>query len=59
MSSVLTNYRGISGVALSVPTVVDATGAARPIVVPMSEQEDSLLQTSASAIRGALQQLGL
>lgn len=59
VSSVLTDYRGISGVALSVPTLVDASGAARPIEVPMSAHEDELLNTSASAIRGALDHLGL
>ena len=59
VSSVLTDYRGISGVALSVPTVIDASGAARPIDVPMSAGEDELLQASATAIRDALEHLGL
>ena len=59
VSSVLTDYRGISGVALSVPTVIDATGAARPIDVPMSAREDELLNTSAAAIANALEHLGL
>ena len=37
VSSVLTDYHGVSGVALSVPTLVNRNGAVRRIEVPMDE----------------------
>ncbi len=58
VSSVLSDYRGISGVALSVPSVVDATGMARVIDVPYSTAELGLLTASATTLRGTLNSLG-
>ena len=59
VSSVLTDYRGVSGVALSVPSVVDATGIARVIDVPFSEKEQALFDRSAATLRASLDALGL
>jgi L-lactate dehydrogenase len=59
VSSMLENYHGVSGVALSVPSVVDATGVARVIDVPFSVHEEGLLQASAAALKKSLSDLGL
>jgi L-lactate dehydrogenase len=59
VSSVLENYHGVSGVAVSVPSVVDASGVARVIDVPFSVHEEGLLQASAAALKKALGDLGL
>ena len=58
VSSVLTDYRGISGVALSVPTVVDATGIRQVIDVPYSVDEMRLLEHSAETLKTSLASLG-
>lgn len=59
VSSVLHDYRGVSGVALSVPSVVNAAGVARVIDVPFSDDEERLLYASAAAIRESLAALDL
>lgn len=59
VSSVLSGYHGIDGVALSVPSVVDAGGVSRVIDIPFSEAEERSLQSSAAAIRRSLDVLGL
>lgn len=59
VSSMLDNYRGVSGVALSVPSIVDAAGVSRVIEVPFSSEEERLLHTSAEAIRESLAALDL
>ena len=59
VSSVLTDYHGVSGVALSVPSIVDAQGVSRVIDVPLSAEEERALHTSASAIHGSLDALDL
>lgn len=58
VSSVLSQYNGISGVALSVPCVVGANGISRVIDVPMSVGEQLKLQASAAAIETSLKSLG-
>ena len=58
VSSVLDGYRGVSGLALSVPSVVDASGVSQVIEVPFSAREEQLFARSAHALRetlGALQ----
>jgi L-lactate dehydrogenase len=51
VSTVLHDYHGIDGVALSVPSVVSASGA-RPIrEAPFSASELGLLRRSADALR--------
>lgn len=59
VSSVLTDYHGVSGVALSVPTLVNRNGAVRRIEVPMDEREQAAFTKSAAAIATALESLGL
>ena len=59
VSSVLTNYHGVSGLAMSVPTLVNRTGAAKPIEVAMSPAELELFKKSAAAIANSLQQLAI
>jgi len=59
VSSVLTDYRGVSGVALSVPSVIDASGIARVIDVPFSPKEQALFEHSAATLRASLDTLGL
>ncbi|MCA0215972.1 MAG: L-lactate dehydrogenase [Actinobacteria bacterium] len=58
VSSVLDDYRGISGVALSVPSIVDARGVARLIDVPYSVDEMRMLEASAATLRSSLASLG-
>ena len=59
VSSVLEGYHGISGVALSVPSVVDASGVRRVIEVPFADEERERLRASAGAIRASLEALGI
>ncbi len=58
VSSVLTDYRGISGVALSVPSVVDVTGIRQVIDVPFSVDEMRALEHSAETLQASLTSLG-
>lgn len=58
LSSVLDDYYGVSGVALSVPTLVSNQGIERVVEVPMDSAELSMLHASASALRETLGRLG-
>lgn len=58
VSTVLSDYHGIDGIALSVPSIVSASGV-RPIrETPFSAQEESRLQASGDALRSSLASLG-
>jgi L-lactate dehydrogenase len=57
VSSVLHGYRGIDGVALSVPSVVGAQGVLRTLDVPMDDVEIDLLHRSAEALRASIAHL--
>ena len=59
VSSVLTNYLGVSDVALSVPTVVNRQGAARTIPMEMSSNELTKFIASANALKASIANLGL
>lgn len=59
VSSVLDDYRGVSEVALSVPSIVDGRGVSRVIDTPFSAEEERQLHHSAEAIRASLDALGL
>ena len=50
---------GVSGVALSLPTVVSAHGAGQVLEVPLSEAERTGLLASAETLHGVQQTLGL
>lgn len=58
VSSVLTNYRGISGIALSVPSLVGPTGVEQVFEYPMDADEVAMLNKSAEAIRQTLSKIG-
>ena len=59
ISSVLTDYHGVSGIAMSVPTLVTRQGASRTIDIAMEPHEQALFEASASAIRTSLESLGI
>jgi L-lactate dehydrogenase len=59
VSSVLNDYRGVSGVALSVPSIVGSDGVSGLIDVPFSVHEAEQFQASAEAIRATLRELAL
>jgi len=59
ISSVLTNYHGVSGIAMSVPTLVTRQGASRTIDIAMQPHEQALFEASASAIRASLESLAI
>ncbi|MGQ9410681.1 L-lactate dehydrogenase [Mycolicibacterium gilvum] len=59
VSTVQEGAYGISGVALSLPTVVSAHGAGRVLEVALSEDERVGLQASATTLRQAQERLGL
>jgi L-lactate dehydrogenase len=58
VSTVLDGYLGVSGVALSVPTIVNRSGAATTVEVPMTEAEHAKFLASAAAIQKSLISLG-
>jgi L-lactate dehydrogenase len=58
LSSVLEDFHGVSGVALSVPSIVSNQGIERVLNVPMDAQEITMLRRSADALRASLKSLG-
>ncbi len=58
LSSVLTDYRGISQIALSVPSLVGPVGIERVFEFPMDAHEIAQLHRSADAIRNTLSAIG-
>lgn len=50
VSSILTDYHGVSGIALSVPTIVGTDGISRVPDTPMNDDEIASLQHSASVL---------
>jgi L-lactate dehydrogenase len=58
LSSVLTGYRGVSDVALSVPSLVGPAGIERVFEFPMDAHEIRMLNTSAQAICTTLKAIG-
>ena len=58
VSTVLRDYEGVSGVALSVPCVLGAGGVQRVLRVPMNDSELAAFARSADAMRAVLDQLG-
>ncbi|WP_336240326.1 hypothetical protein [Cellulosimicrobium protaetiae] len=59
VSSLVTDYRGIDDVCLSVPTMVSHAGAGTLLPTPMSEGELTSLRHSAETLRAAAGQVGL
>ena len=58
VSSVLDDYRGISGVAMSVPSLVTRDGVETVYEFPMDAHEIGLLHKSADAIKSTLKAIG-
>lgn len=58
VSSLLEDYRGISDVCLSVPTIVGSRGVGERLSVPMSADEIAGLHASAVAVRAVARQFG-
>ncbi len=58
VSSLLTDYRGISNVCLSVPSIVGHRGVEGLLPVPMNAAEEAGLRSSAEAIQHVVRTLG-
>jgi L-lactate dehydrogenase len=58
VSSLLTEYRGISDVCLSVPSIVGRHGVEGLLAVPMNAAEEAGLRASAHAIQNVVRALG-
>jgi L-lactate dehydrogenase len=58
VSSLLTDYRAITDVCRSVPSIVNRTGVETTLPVPMNVNEEAGLKNSADTIRTAIQSLG-
>jgi L-lactate dehydrogenase len=59
VSSLLTDYHGISNVCLSVPAVVGRDGVVDQLEVPMSPDELAGLRRSAEALASVAKRFGL
>ncbi|MBT2249525.1 L-lactate dehydrogenase [Arthrobacter sp. BHU FT2] len=59
VSTVLSGQYGISGVALSLPSVVGRGGVHRVLETPMDDGELAALRHSAATLRGTMETLGL
>ena len=59
VSSMLSDYRGISHVCLSVPCIVNRGGVEQALTVPMNANEEAGLRNSGDEIRRTIQELGL
>ncbi|WP_342371604.1 L-lactate dehydrogenase [Propioniciclava soli] len=58
VSSVLTDYKGVSDVALSVTSIVSNKGVERVLDVPMTDGELERFRHSATTLRASLKELG-
>jgi len=59
VSSILDDYLGVSGVALSVPTIIDSSGVAEVLHVPFDDDEKRRFQHSAEVVASTIASLGL
>ena len=58
VSTVLRDYEGVDGIALSVPCVLGAGGVQRVLRVPMNQAEHDAFQRSGDAMRAVLTEIG-
>jgi len=58
VSSLLTDYKGISEVCLAVPSIVNRGGVETTLPIPMNANEEAGLKNSAETIRAAIRSLG-
>jgi L-lactate dehydrogenase len=59
VSSLLTDYQGISDVVLSVPSIVDRFGVQTVLDVPLDDEELAGLRSSGDEVRSVARSLGL
>lgn len=59
VSAMLTDYRGVSGVAMSVPCVVGRDGVQRQLDFPMNDSELAKFNASAETLHASCKKLGL
>ncbi|MFZ4843908.1 MULTISPECIES: L-lactate dehydrogenase [Mycetocola] len=59
VSTVLNDYNGVDGVALSVPVVVGKHGVERVLDVPMNDSEAAHFRASADALNQSIRALGI
>src|SRR4029079_8746662 len=59
VSSLIQDEHSVSGVCLSLPSLVDANGVVGVLDVPMSVEEVRAFQESAAAVRDAARSVGL
>lgn len=58
VSSLLTDFHGISDVCMSVPCIVNAHGVEPPLPIPLNENELAGLKHSSDTIRAAIRAVG-
>jgi L-lactate dehydrogenase len=58
VSSLLTDYRGISDVCLSIPSIVGRRGVEGLLPVPMNLEEEAGLRSSAETVQRVVRSLG-
>jgi L-lactate dehydrogenase len=58
VSSLLTDYRGISDVCLSIPSIVGSRGVEGLLPVPMNPEEEAGLRSSAETVQRVVRALG-
>ena len=58
VSALLSDYRGISDVCLSVPSIVNRGGVELALPVPLNEAEEAGLRNSVDGVRAAARSLG-
>jgi L-lactate dehydrogenase len=59
VSSLLQDYYGVSGVCLSVPSIVNKNGVAQTVKLPLEDAEIKMFQKSASVMKKVIQSLGI
>jgi L-lactate dehydrogenase len=59
VSTLLTNYYGVSDVYLGVPCIVDRSGVRNVLPLRINETEQNLLQKSATKLRGLIQTIAV
>ena len=59
VSSLLKGHFGLTGVCLSLPSIVNKNGVDRILDIPLSEKETALFRKSGEALKGVIAQLGL
>jgi L-lactate dehydrogenase len=58
VSSLLENFRGVSDVCLSMPSIVSRTGVELPLNVPMNAAEEAGLANSAAMVKSSIRIVG-